>query len=200
MRLPVRPLVLLALLELAALGWLAHGDPAPNVTPAQAANFEGQGPVRISGLATSVHVSAEGTTTMQVSADGYALDVQAPGPVDVAPGAWVEAEGRVLRSAGRLTLQAARATDVRVVPGPAPEQPSWQQVAADPAAWHGRSIRLSGILDHGVLADKDGHHLATGPGPWPGSGAVTAAGFIAYAPACLCERFTAATVATTELA
>lgn len=194
MRLRVRPLLVAALLELAALAWLAHGSAVPDVQPATAAWFEGQGPVRMAGVASGLHPASDGQVTLELQAGGAAIQVHVAGAVAATDGTWLVAEGRVLRVAGRLTLWVDAAADVEIGSAPAPEQPSWLQIAQDPNAWHDRFIRLTGTVDRGAIADKEGHRLQLGGGPWPSAGTVTATGFLAYAPACLYDRFTAGAV------
>ncbi|MES2154692.1 MAG: hypothetical protein V4510_06100 [bacterium] len=197
MRWRLRPLLIAAILELAGLAWLAHGSPILDIAPADAAGFEGQGPVRIAGMASDVAPAPSGSTRFLLRADGAAIAVQVDGPVALGDGVWVAAQGRVMRQGGRLTLAVGSADDVHAEAGPDPQTPSWAQLAASPSAWHDRRIRLAGDIDRGSLADKDGHRIQLGAGDWPKVGAVEATGFIEYAAGCLCERMVASLVRLT---
>ncbi len=194
MRLRVRPLLLAAIIELAALGWVAYGTAVPDVTPGMAQVYEGQGNVKIAGLAANIRAGPDGTTNLELRANGSGVAVRVAGLVAASEGTWLVAEGRVGRYAGRLTLWVNSENDVQVEGGPEPEQPSWTQLAEDPASWHDRRLRIAGIVERGAILDKEGHRLELGDGPWPKNGAVWAIGFLEYHPSCLCERFTASEV------
>jgi hypothetical protein len=199
MRLPPPPLACLcALALLAGLACIAYGPGTPTISPAQAALYEGQGPVHVAGLADQLSLRDGGASHLQVHGDGGALDLAVQAEVHAADGDWVEARGRIGRSAGRLTLFVASAADIRTLPGPEPAQVPWRALAEDPASWSHRPLRLSGWVERGALRDHDGHSVQLGNGAWPAKGAVRAAGFVAYDPGCLCHRFHARQVETLE--
>ncbi|HEX2066477.1 MAG TPA: hypothetical protein VHI93_06665, partial [Candidatus Thermoplasmatota archaeon] len=149
------------------------------------------GEVRVAGLAGQLR-RFPGGWEAQLHANGTALPLRGQGEAGFADGDWVEAEGRVARSGGRLVLFAHRAEPTRLATGPA--TPPWSAVAQDPAAWDHRPLRLAGWIERGELRDRDGHAVRLAPGTWP-SGAAAVTGFLAYDPGCLCHRLhgTAAT-------
>jgi hypothetical protein len=185
MRLPrPAPLAAASLALSGCLAALAGATGTPHATPAQAVLFEGQGDVRIQGLADSLRATPRGWEA-QLHGNGTALPIRGDGTPHFQDGDWVEAEGRVARSAGRLTLLASRAQPTAPTRGLA--TPGWDAVAQDPGAWDHRPLRLSGWVERGELRDHDGHALRLATGPWP-AGAATVTGFLAYDAGCLCHR------------
>jgi hypothetical protein len=185
MRLPRPPVLAAASLACSALlATLAGAAGTPQATPADAARFEGQGDVRIQGLADNLRHFAEGWQA-ELHANGTALAVRGQGEPAFQDGDWVEAMGRVARSAGRLTLLSDTATVAQSTQGPA--TPGWAAVAQDPAAWDHRPLRLAGWVERGELRDRDGHAIRLADGSWP-AGAATVTGFLAYDAGCVCHR------------
>ncbi|HUR62884.1 MAG TPA: hypothetical protein VM241_00220 [Candidatus Thermoplasmatota archaeon] len=184
MRLPrPAPLAALSLALSALLATLAGALGTPTATPGQASNFEGQGDVRIAGLADGLR-RFPGGWEARLHGNGTALAVRGQGDPRFQDGDWVEAEGRVGRSAGRLTLLADRAT---ATDAPDAASPGWASLAQDPAAWDHRPLRLSGWIERGELRDRDGHAVRLAAGPWP-PGAATVTGYLSYDAGCLCHR------------
>jgi hypothetical protein len=184
-RLPGPVLLALASLALAALlAALAGAAGTPQATPGEAAQFEGQGDVRIQGLADGLRKLPLGWEAT-LHGNGTALLVRGQGEPRFQDGDWVEAEGRVARSAGRLALLADRATVTALAHGPA--TPGWPALTQDPAAWDHVSLRLTGWVERGELRDRDGHAVRLATGSWP-PGAATVTGFLAYDAGCTCHR------------
>lgn len=185
MRLPRPPLLAAASLTLSALlAMLAGATGTPAATPEDAARFEGQGDVRIQGLADGLRRFPDGWRA-DLHADGASLPLRGRGEPAFHDGDWVEAMGRVSRSAGRLALLAEEVAVAKPAQGPA--TPAWVSVAEDPAAWAHKPLRLSGGVERGELRDCDGHAIRLAEGPWP-AGAATVTGFLAYDDGCLCHR------------
>ena len=163
---------------------VAAGRAPPAIDPGEAERFEGQR-VRVEGLAGDVRVSAEGTTRFTLIFDGEGLAVVAPAAVE--QGAWVEAEGRLGRAAGRLTLYA---DDVRTADAPAASAIAWPDLAANPGSFAGRVLLLQGVVHKDELA-QGRYALPLGSGEWPASGPVRVVGSVAYAAECFCFRIDA---------
>lgn len=187
-----RRLLGLAVLAVACLPLALDAAPAAPVGPADADRAEG-GTARVQGLVTDVRVRPDGSSRLTLAADGHAIEVDVQGRTDATPGAWAVAEGRVLRTGGRLLLWVEDAAQIWAALPPAVASPSWSQVAADPGRWSG-PLRLAGLVERESLRDLDGHRVALGSGPWPAEGAVEATGALLYEPACLCHRLHAARV------
>lgn len=194
MELRPRPILVAAIVLLAGLGWLAQVQHVPVITPKEASLFEGQGPVILAGIATGIRTGLDGDTALILVVRGDGIDVRVPGSVNVTQGEWIEAQGRVLRYSGRLTLWLTRADDLRAAAGPRPREPSWEQLATNPEEWRGQRLRIEGTVERGELRDREGHRIEVGSGPWPKEGAVQAIGILRYVPSCLCERFDASSV------
>lgn len=173
---------------LAVLGFLLVqlAGPAPLVGLDHAADFEGQGDVRLEGIVQAPSNAADGSARFLLAAAGQSINVRSDGSIVVRQGAWVQATGRIARNAGELTLwttpQAIRAQSPSGV-----ENPSWKQLAEEPADWVGIPIHIAGIVQQGSLRDKDGHSLSIEPGAWP-AGPADVLGYLAYKPACVCYR------------
>lgn len=176
----------LAIALLGVLVWIADARPS-DIVLADAAQHEGHW-VRVAGQARDVRLDADGARFTMV-AGGASLAIQASQPP--MPGGWVEATGRLARSAGRLTLFA---DDVRALPVEADTRTSWADVAQDPSSWTNRLAALDGWVDGHEFEDRDGHAVRLGAGPWPRAGPVTALGTLRFDGACLCHRFDAAEV------
>jgi hypothetical protein len=187
------PLLFAALLLLAILGFLAAAGPLPEITAQQAPAYEGQGAVRVAGLAAGVRPAGTGTW-MTLHSGGAALPVVAAAPLDVPEGAWVVAQGRIGRTSGTLQLFVAGRADVTMASNATAASPSWPELAAHPGDWQYQPLRLEGRVERGELGDGAGHHVATGTGNWPNAGAVRVEGFLAYDTACLCQRLSATLV------
>lgn len=185
MRLPRPPALAAASLACSALlATLAGAAGVPQANPGDAARFEGQGEVRMQGLADALR-RFPGGWQADLHANGTALPIRGQGEPTFADGDWVEARGRVARSAGHLMLLADAASAVQPAQGPA--TPGWRAVAEDPAAWDHRPLRLAGWVERGELRDRNGHAIRLADGRWP-SGAATVTGFLAYEAGCLCHR------------
>jgi len=188
MRLP-RPsvLVLGALLLCALLAALAGALGVPQVTPAQASLFEGQGDVQVQGLLSGVHRSPAGWQAL-LHRDGVALslraDLASDQAIPVADGEWVQAQGRIARSSGTLTLLVSQARATAPPPMPSP---GWDAIAQDPANWDHRPLHLLGWSEKGELRDHDSHAIRLASGAWP-SGAIQVDGYLEYDAGCLCHR------------
>lgn len=195
--LPPRPLLAIALLLLGGLAWTVDGRAPPQVDLADAARWEGQAVV-VEGWAQSVRTQ-EGSLRFALAEGGNAVAVRVaggpdPGRPSLAAGDRVTVEGRLLRSpSGDLQLLADGAAAVRRVAGGAVAEPGWDAVAAEPAAWAGRPLRLTGIVARGELR-SEGYALRAGTGPWPDEGAVAVEGFLRYDGGCLCFAFDAVAV------
>jgi len=183
-------LLLAAALQVCLLSFLAHGGEAPTIRPAEAAAYEGQGEVRLVGLVTHVRASDD-STRVTLEAAGHRLDVLVRGESHPSEGAWVEAQGRVARLAGVLTLVVQDASRLAVAAPAGVARPSWSDLAHHPGDWAGLPIEVEGQVQRGLLRDGDGHNVALGAGPWPKEGAVRVVGALGYEPACLCHRLAA---------
>lgn len=189
------------------LAWSVAGRAPPEASLADAARWEGQ-TVAMEGWAADVRPDGAGMRLRLV--DGaHAVDVRVEGnvvapvggeipgppgsPAATAPadGDRVRAVGRLSRWQGALRLE-VEAGDLLAIPGPAPATPSREALAADPAAWSGRLVRLSGEVADGWLVER-GHGVAIGRGAWPGAaaGLVSATGLLRYDGGCLCHRLDA---------
>jgi hypothetical protein len=189
MRLRAPALVAVSVMEVAALAWLAAGGEARTVALEDATRFEGQGDVRLAGLVADVRPAGSdgGSTRLRLQAGPHTLDLWVDGPVHVALGSWVEAQGRIARIGGTPALVVADAADLRVATPPGPLRPAWRDLAADPGAWAGLPLRLEGNVQRGSLHDGDGHRIRLGDGAWPAEGPVVAVGAIAADASCLCH-------------
>lgn len=189
---PFRPpwLLLAAALQVCLLAFLAHGSEAPTIRPGEAAAYEGQGEVRLVGLVTQVR-AGDDSTRVTLEAAGHRLDALVRGEAHPSEGAWVEAEGRVARLAGVLTLVVQDASRLSVAAPAGVARPSWSDLAHHPEEWVGLPIEVEGKVQRGLLRDGDGHSVALGAGPWPKEGVVRAVGALGYEPACLCHRLAA---------
>jgi hypothetical protein len=172
-----RLLPALGLLLAGTLSVLAHAPP-PEVHPRDAALYEGQGAIQVTG---TVVRARDGTVWL--ARDGVELAVRA---AEVPVGAQATATGRVLRLGGSLVLW-ADALDVDAAAPTALPEPGWHALAADPDAWAGRPVVLAGVVQGDQLRDQEGHRIrlagAAPAGPFRG------AGLVRYAPACLCHTF-----------
>lgn len=184
------PARLLGAVTLLCAVLLVQADTAPvaTVLPTETTAWEGQD-VRVAGILQDPRPGADGRTRFLVTAHGTALPVTLDGLLLEGHGTWVEAEGRLVRVGGRLTLLAH---EVAAAPTPGPRTPTWDQIADDPGSWTDRWIRMQGIAESGRFG-ADGTHVMQGDGAWT-DGTVQATGHLAYDPGCLCHRFHAATV------
>lgn len=155
--LQARPLLAVCLVLLAGLDWLAGARDVPLVEPADAARWEGQ-TVRMQGWVLDTKTSG-GFSQWTLAADGHSIPVQAT-PASAAEatgstpgvGSWSEAEGRLTRWNGRLTLMAEHLVHK---PEPTPATVSLAQLAQAPLAWLGLPVR--------VQANLSGQDLQDGP-------------------------------------
>jgi hypothetical protein len=184
-----RVLVALAGVQMALLYGLAVAEP-PHIELADAPKHEGQGDVVVAGILTAQRPWGEATRLTLTSGD-HRIDAMVRDALHLSEGSWVEAEGRIGRSGGTLTLFAIR---VEASQPPDPARPSWPDLAASPQSWEGRWLVLQGKVAQGRLGDGEGHHVSLGQGTWPKGGAVEAEGHVAYDAKCLCHRFHAAAV------
>lgn len=169
-----------ALVLLANLAWL---KPAPAFAPDLAGTHEGHGGVRIRGQAREVRVE-DGVTRFELHGGGAWLPVRVPGAADLAEGAWIQAEGSLSRSAGRLTLFVASPSSLAVTnsePLPLP----LSRIAEAPQEWTSRAVVVEGTVSGETLGDGEGHRIRIA-GPRLGDGALRVEGTIGYEPACLC--------------
>ncbi len=169
-----------ALVLLANLAWL---KPDPALTPDQAAQNEGHGGVRIEGQAREVRIE-DGVTRFELHGGGAWLPVRVPRAADLAEGAWIQAEGSLSRSAGRLTLFVASPASLAVTAG-APAPVPLGRIAEAPQQWTSRAVVVEGTVSGETLGGGEGHRMRIA-GPRPGDGALRLEGTIGYEPACLC--------------
>lgn len=190
--LPPRSLLAAAILLVGALTWSVAAKPAPLATVDDAARWEGQ-TVTLEGWVQEMRTEPDALRFNLIDGqDAVAVRSVGPEPSDlpVQSGDRVQATGRLARWQGQLRLEIEDPRHLRVVAPLTVSAPSWTELSANPEAWNGRLILLSGEVKDDRLHDGP-RSVALGEGPWPTHGFIQSRGFLRADPNCLCHRLDA---------
>lgn len=176
-----RRLIGLALAGLAFTGLLAQGNGAPAITPAEAAQWEGQN-VAVSGVVQTLRLVPEGALRFDLVAEGAALPTRLEGGL-VREGDAAQVTGRLVRMNGALTLLGESVAEDPAVASTWP----LRDVLQHPDHWQARPVVTRGTIEKGWLR-ADGHGALLGHGDWPEQGAFDSTVLLRYDAACACYR------------